>query len=190
MVTLSKIYTRTGDDGSTMLGNGERIHKTDPRVRAYGTVDELSSVIGMTHTVELPGEIGTMLTAIQNDLFDIGSDLCTPISEAEQAGKETRKNRVPEQSEKKLEDMIDLLQKDLKPLQSFVLPGGSPASAWLHMARTVCRRAELEALKLSEVAATNAATIVYLNRLSDLFFVMARWANRENGEILWVPGGK
>lgn len=189
MVTLNRIYTRTGDDGSTMLGDGSRVPKTSLRVRAYGTVDELNSVLGLARATGVDPKLEPMFLHIQNDLFDVGSDLCTPISEAETDGKETRKNRIPADSAKRLEAMIDELQKDLKPLKSFVLSGGSVAGSWLHLGRTVCRRAEIETLALSEEETINSATIIYLNRLSDLLFVMARWANRDAGEVLWIPGG-
>lgn len=189
MVTLNRIYTRTGDDGSTMLGDGSRVPKTSARVQAYGTVDELNSVLGLARATGVDPKLEPMFLHIQNDLFDVGSDLCTPISDAEIAGEETRKNRIPADSPERLEAMIDELQKDLKPLKSFVLSGGSVAGSWLHLARTVCRRAEIETLKLSEAETINPATIVYLNRLSDLLFVMARWANKDSGEVLWIPGG-
>jgi cob(I)alamin adenosyltransferase len=188
VVTLNRIYTRSGDDGSTMLGDGSRTQKTDARVRAFGTVDELNSVIGLIATVELEEVLKAMLSQIQNDLFDLGSDLCTPFSKAEADGQEKRANRLRETGASRLEAMIDELQNDLEPLKSFVLPGGSAAGAWLHLARTVCRRAELEALGLREKSAVNPASLVYLNRLSDLLFVMARWANRGCGEVLWSPG--
>ena len=190
MVTLNRIYTRTGDDGSTMLGDGSRVPKTDPRVRAYGTVDELNSVLGLARASGLDPKLEPMFLHIQNDLFDVGSDLCTPMSDDEIAGKERRKNRIPDDSAQRLEDMIDELQKDLQPLKSFVLAGGSVAGSWLHLGRTVCRRAEIETLELSQFTAINKATLVYLNRLSDLLFVMARWSNRNSGEVLWVPGGE
>lgn len=190
MVTLNRIYTRTGDDGSTMLGDGSRVPKTDPRVRAYGTVDELNSVLGLARASGLDPKLEPMFLHIQNDLFDVGSDLCTPMSDDEIAGKERRKNRIPDDSAQRLEDMIDELQKDLQPLKSFVLAGGSVAGSWLHLGRTVCRRAEIETLELSQSTAINKATLVYLNRLSDLLFVMARWSNRNSGEVLWVPGGE
>ena len=189
MVTLNRIYTRTGDDGSTMLGDGSRTPKTDARVRAYGTVDELNSVLGLARSSGLDPKLEAMFLHIQNDLFDVGSDLCTPMSEEEKVGREQRKNRLPADSAKRLEDMIDELQKDLEPLKSFVLPGGTVSGSWLHLGRTVCRRAEIQTIELSQSQPTNPATLIYLNRLSDLLFVMARWANKDTGEVLWIPGG-
>lgn len=188
MVTLNRIYTKTGDDGSTMLGDGSRAPKTDPRVRAYGTVDELNAILGLALQCPSPAKISAILRQLQNELFDLGSDLCTPLGPAEQEGRETRKNRVPAARTAQLERWIDELQEDLKPLQSFVLPGGSPSNAWLHLARTVARRAEIEVLELRKSSAINPSAIIYLNRLSDLFFVMARWVSREAGEVLWKPG--
>lgn len=189
MVSLNKIYTRTGDKGTTMLGDGSRVPKTHLRVRGYGVVDELNASLGLAIAQgQLPEPVLGMVTTIQNELFDLGSDLCTPHSKAELAGQEKRGNRLKDARHKDLEARIDQLQEDLQPLTSFVLPGGSPAGSWLHLARTVCRRAELEVLALSEAETINQACLVYLNRLSDLLFVMARWCNREQGETLWVPG--
>lgn len=184
MVILSKIYTKTGDDGTTSLGDGSRTSKIDQRVRAYGSVDELNSILGLALSSDLATRLREMLTIVQNDLFDLGSDLCTPI----RTEKDTRANSFSDTRTAELESFIDELQTNLEPLKSFVLPGGTRAASWLHMARTVCRRAELEVLDLSTQQAVNSATTIYLNRLSDLFFVMARWANREHGEVLWVPG--
>lgn len=190
MVILNRIYTRTGDDGETMLGDGSRAPKTDPRVRAYGTVDELNAILGLALQHPSPAKISAILGQLQNELFDLGSDLCTPLSPAELEGREARKNRVPASRVARLEGWIDELQEDLKPLQSFVLPGGTPINAWLHLARTVARRAELEVLELRKSSPINPAALIYLNRLSDLFFVMARWVSREAGEVLWQPGAE
>lgn len=185
MVRLNRIYTRTGDDGSTGLGDGTRLPKDHLRIEAYGTVDELSSVIGMA-VADGSGEFDERLKAIQNDLFDVGSDLCVPGSGSEgqrlDAGYVTR-----------LEGWIDELNERLEPLKSFVLPGGTAASARLHLGRTVCRRAERICVALcaqpEEANQVNPIVVQYLNRLSDLFFVMARVANDDGkGDVLWQPG--
>ena len=189
MVSLNQIYTRTGDDGTTMLGDCSRVPKTDARVRAYGSVDELNSLLGVALLADIGEPVRAMLQAIQNELFDLGSDLCTPLSEAEIAGDERRANRVPGERHQRLEAHIDRLQEQLEPLKSFVLPGGSPAASWLHLARTVARRAELETLELGGQAPVNPDVAIYLNRLSDLLFVMARWCNLGGSEVLWQPGG-
>ena len=144
MVTLNRIYTRTGDDGTTMLGDGSRVKKTDIRVRAYGTVDELNALLGLARSAGLEDRYDAMLARIQNDLFDLGSDLCTPRSDKEARGEETRGNRFPGSRATRLEAEIDTLQRDLEPLKSFILPGGVRGGAWLHLARTVARRAELD----------------------------------------------
>lgn len=184
MVYLSRIYTKTGDDGTTGLGDGSRVSKTDPRVAAYGSVDELNSVLGLLLT--LPQAEGELLTLVQNDLFDVGADLCVPPSGDEKL--EARLRVQPAQT-KRLEDAIDRLNADLAPLTSFVLPGGSPAAAWCHLARTVCRRAERDVIALHQSgAAVNAEVVAYLNRLSDLLFVLARAYNKGRGDVLWRPG--
>lgn len=189
MVRLNKIYTRTGDKGTTMLGNGERRPKHDLRVDAYGTVDETNSAIGVARleTDKWP-ELDRMLSTIQNDLFDLGADLSTPDT-----GKKLSYEplRILQSQVDKLEQNIDLLNKDLEPLKSFVLPGGSAASAHLHMARTLARRSErlITALAEHEDEPVSAACIKYMNRLSDLLFVAARWTNdKGTSDILWVPG--
>jgi len=189
MVHLDRIYTRGGDRGMTSLGDGTRVPKTDPRIVAYGTVDELNAVLGVV--VRQPG-LGTtakrQLRDIQNDLFDVGADLCVPRPSEEAAG---ARLRVAESQVARLERAIDAYTAALKPLQSFVLPGGSAAAAWLHMGRVVCRRAEQQVAALLERApgSTGDQVLVYLNRLSDLLFVMARWANdRGRGDVLWIPG--
>jgi len=183
MVKLNKIYTRTGDKGDTGLVGGERRVKYDLRVDAYGTVDEANSVIGLArlHTI---GEPDAMLKRIQHDLFDLGADLATPY------GKGMDKAlRIIEPQVKRLENEIDRLNANLAPLASFVLPGGTAAASYLHLARTVVRRAERIACALASAEKTNPIAIQYLNRLSDFLFVLARVAN-ENGskDVLWEPG--
>lgn len=187
---LTKIYTRSGDDGRTMLGSGARVPKEDLRVEAYGTVDETNAFVGcavLACTGSHP-ELAEPLRSIQHDLFDVGADLCTPIAPEEESG--TKLRILPEQTTA-LEALIDDHNAGLSPLTSFVLPGGSPAACTLHTARTVCRRAErlVSALVAADPDATNAEALRYLNRLSDLLFVLARVAN-ENGDadVLWQPG--
>jgi cob(I)alamin adenosyltransferase len=188
MVRLNKIYTRTGDAGDTGLGSGERRVKYDARVAAYGEVDELNAVIGLArlHTrdpVALARIEGT-LARVQNDLFDLGADLCVPPAEGETGGLRV----TPAQTEA-LEHAIDDLNAELQPLRSFVLPGGSPASAALHQARTVCRRAERAIVLLAAKESVGASVLAYVNRLSDYLFVAARYANdRGASDVLWVPG--
>ena len=188
MVKLNKIYTKTGDDGTTGLVRGPRRSKADLRVDAFGTVDEANSCIGLArlHTVSMP-KLDRVLSRIQNDLFDLGSDLATPGADAE--GSEPSLRILPAQAEW-LEQQIDASNEALQPLSSFVLPGGSPLAASLHLARTVTRRAERLVVELTEREPdTNRAVAIYLNRLSDLLFVLARVANA-NGEsdVLWTPG--
>ena len=188
MVYLSRIYTRTGDDGSTSLGDGSRVPKDHPRVVAYGTVDELNSVLGLLLAYHPNVGETELLRSIQNDLFDVGADLCVPPS-AEETGNQRLRVR-PDQGQR-LEAAIDRLNAGLKPLTSFVLPGGLPPAAWCHLARTVCRRAEREVVTLARTASVNPEVVIYLNRLSDLLFVLARALNH-NGQDdvgLWVPGG-
>jgi cob(I)alamin adenosyltransferase len=186
MVFLSRIYTKSGDGGETGLGDGSRVPKDHVRVAAYGEVDELNSVLGLAlaNCPDCP-EAAT-LRAIQNDLFDVGADLCVPQVESEEAGEMLRV--VPTQYER-LEQAIDRLNAGLEPLRTFVLPGGGIAAAWLHLARAVCRRAERSVVSLSRTVAINPHALVYLNRLSDFLFVLARVAN-DNGrsDALWVPG--
>lgn len=190
MVFLSRIYTRTGDQGDTGLGDGSRVPKDHPRVAAYGSVDELNSVLGLLACVnglKMP-PWQAMLAGIQNDLFDLGADLCVPPQEGEEPGK---KLRVQTQQAERLERLIDQYNEGLGALRSFVLPRGSEASAWCHLARTVCRRAEREVVTLAHTEAVNPQVVVYLNRLSDLLFVLARvWNEQGKGDVLWVPGGK
>ncbi len=188
MVILNKIYTKTGDDGTTGLGNGERRAKYDLRVAAYGTVDETNAVIGMArlHCAAAFSELDAILESIQNDLFDLGADLATPETDAD-LGYEPL--RVSPTQVATLEAAIDRFNDDLEPLRSFVLPGGSPAAASLHFARTVSRRAERLMVELAERETVGRHALLYANRLSDFLFVAARWANNKGtADILWVPG--
>jgi cob(I)alamin adenosyltransferase len=186
MVKLDKIYTRGGDKGATSLGDGTRVAKHDPRVAAYGTVDECNSVIGIArlHT-KGDAEADAMLGRIQNDLFDLGADLCTPEAE----NPKWPPLRVVAAQTERLEREIDAMNEAIPPLKSFVLPGGSQAAAWLHLARTVARRAEREITALAESQPVGAEAIKYINRLSDHLFVMARRLNANGAnDVLWVPG--
>jgi len=190
MVVLNKIYTRTGDDGATALGSGERRPKYDLRIAAYGTVDEANACIGMAriHTAQSHPELDAMLGRIQNDLFDLGADLATPDT-GQDLGYEPL--RIIASQVERLEADIDAINKPIKPLRSFVLPGGSPAAAALHLARTVARRAERLMVELShkEGEKVSAEAIKYMNRVSDFLFVASRAVN-DNGDsdVLWVPG--
>lgn len=189
MVKLNKIYTRTGDDGTTALVSGPRRRKDDDRVDAYGDIDETNALIGQArlHTAALP-DLDAMLMRIQNDLFDLGADLATPDDGREP---EYEPLRILQSQVDRLEAEIDLLNADLEPLRSFVLPGGSAAAATLHVARTVSRRAERKAVKLAacEGEIVSREAIAYINRLSDFLFVAARWANEKGAaDVLWVPG--
>ena len=188
MVKLNKIYTRTGDDGSTGLVDGSRLSKNDVRVRAYGDVDETNSIIGLVRLQLENRRLDDMLSRIQNDLFDLGADLATPLPKEGEADSEYALRMVEAQS-KRLEEELDALNADLESLTSFVLPGGSPPAAYLHQARTVCRRAERVTVALSHEQPINPAALTYLNRLSDFLFVAARWCN-DQGEtdVKWVPG--
>ena len=198
MVRLNTIYTRTGDDGTTGLGNGERRQKFDPRVAAYGEVDETNSAIGLARVVTAASSdaglqaIDAMLKRIQNDLFDLGADLCTPEPRKVESRKAARAPLQILMSQVAwLEAAIDELNADLSPLRSFVLPGGAPAAAALHLARAICRRAEraIVALAAGDGEPVGAAAIAYINRLSDFLFVAARAANdRGKADVLWVPG--
>ena len=191
MVVLNKIYTKTGDDGTTALGSGERRPKNDLRIESYGTVDETNAVVGLVRlqTAAAAPEVDETLGKIQNDLFDLGADLATPDT-GEDLGYEPL--RITDDQVKALENAIDVLNKELSPLRSFVLPGGSPAAAHLHLARTVSRRAERLMVELASREAVNPAAIRYMNRLSDYFFVASRYLNDLNGkgdqDVLWVPG--
>ena len=187
MVVLNKIYTKTGDAGETALGNGARVAKHALRVTAYGTSDELNSFVGVARLVA-DGDLDAALSRIQNDLFDLGADLCRPDIEQD-ADAEYPPLRVADAQVARLEAEIDAMNADLDPLRSFILPGGSQLSAHLHVCRTVARRAERLAVELATMEAVNTAAVKYLNRLSDWFFVAARHAN--NGgkdDVLWVPG--
>ncbi|MCF6306189.1 MAG: cob(I)yrinic acid a,c-diamide adenosyltransferase [Rhodobacteraceae bacterium] len=187
MVTLNKIYTRTGDKGTTALGNGARVNKHDLRVSAYGTVDETNAFVGMAR-LHASGDMDKMLERIQNDLFDLGADLCRPDI-ANDANAEYPPLRMVATQTDRLEAEIDLMNRDIAPLKSFVLPGGGALAAALHVCRTVSRRAERLAVELSLLGDVTPAAVKYLNRLSDWFFVAARAANN-NGldDVLWVPG--
>ena len=187
MVYLNRIYTKTGDGGETGLGDGTRVPKTHPRIVAYGGTDELNSVIGVAlATAAIPDEVRDWLNQIQNDLFDLGADLCVPESDEPP---EHVPLRVSNDQVCNLEAWIDIANDKLEPLTSFVLPGGSPASAHLHHARTVCRRVEIAVIELGASATVNSQVAVYLNRLSDLLFVLARVCNANSADdVLWVPG--
>jgi cob(I)alamin adenosyltransferase len=188
-VHLTRIYTKTGDDGSTALGDFSRVRKTDVRLAAYADTDEGNAAIGVAVTVGgLTDAVLGPLRQIQNDLFDVGADLCNPIT-AEPAYPPLR---VTESYVTRLEGWCDEFNADLPALSSFILPGGTPGAAYLHVARTVIRRAERSVWALLEADPdrTNPLTATYLNRLSDLLFILARHANRENGDVLWVPGGE
>ncbi len=188
MVTLNRIYTRAGDAGRTRLATGETVSKTDIRVEAYGAVDETNACLGLArlHTAGDPA-FDALLGRIQNELFDLGADLATPPRPGEAEGAALR---ILDSQVQRLEQEIDLLNESLPPLTSFVLPGGTPAAAALHLARTICRRAEREAVRLAESGApVSAAALRYLNRLSDLLFVAARHANDlGTAEVLWKAG--
>jgi cob(I)alamin adenosyltransferase len=189
MVRLNKIYTKTGDDGTTGLGNGERVRKDNVRVAAYGTVDETNSVIGVArlHTGGLT-DIDAMLARIQNDLFDLGADLCVP-DRGEKLSYEPL--RITKAQVDRIESEIDTLNANLNPLKSFILPGGSAAAAHLHVARTVSRRAERHMVELAAIAVepVSDACLHYVNRLSDFLFVAARACNDQGrADVLWVPG--
>jgi cob(I)alamin adenosyltransferase len=190
MVVLNRIYTRTGDAGETALGSGERLSKANIRIAAYGTVDETNATIGIVrlHTKDL-GKLDAMLARIQNELFDLGADLCVPDRGQKMEFEPLR--ILPKQYER-LETEIDDLNSELSPLRSFVLPGGHAAAAHLHLARTICRRAErlIVELKSHDGEHVSEGAIAYINRLSDFFFVASRWVNFKaaDGDILWVPG--
>jgi cob(I)alamin adenosyltransferase len=181
VVVLSRIYTRGGDLGTTSLGDGSRVPKHAVRVSAYGTVDEANATIGLAR-LHCPAEADVLLARIQNDLFDLGADLCRP-------GDDPGGLRVLESQVTRLEQEIDGMNESLSSLTSFVLPGGTPAAAYLHLARTVTRRAERLVTELAEAEVVNPPVVRYLNRLSDHLFVLARWLNaQDQGDVLWVPG--
>jgi cob(I)alamin adenosyltransferase len=185
MVTLNRIYTRTGDKGRTRLASGAPVSKADQRVEAYGAVDETNACLGLVRAHTGDDEVlDRMLARIQNELFDLGADLATP-------GDKPGALRIVQGQVERLEQEIDTLNADLAPLGSFVLPGGSPAAAALHLARTVCRRAEREVVRLAAIPGERVEepALRYLNRLSDLLFVASRWANgKGQGDVLWTPG--
>jgi cob(I)alamin adenosyltransferase len=187
MVKLTKIYTRGGDKGETSLGDGSRIKKHALRVAAYGTFDEANAAVGMArlHTKDTP-DTDAMLARIQNDLFDLGADLCTPLGDNEDP---TKVLRIIQPQVDRLEHEIDAMNATLAPLMSFTLPGGSPAAAALHLARTIVRRGEREVTLLMETEAVNPQALKYANRLSDHLFVLSRHVNAsQGGDVLWVPG--
>ena len=191
MVVLNKIYTRTGDDGTTSLGSGERRKKYDLRVAAYGTLDEANSAIGIArlHTGDDP-VLDAMLLRIQNDIFDVEADLCI-LDDTKGKGPGGAKLNVTEKQVQWIEQQIDMLNDDLSPLRSFILPGGAPAAAYLHLARTMCRRAERLMIELRDQPgeAVTSEAIQYVNRLSDFLFVAGRHANaRGEKDVLWQPG--
>ena len=187
MVVLSKIYTKTGDAGETALGNGARVAKHSMRVNAYGTVDETNATVGMARQ-HSAGDIDAALARIQNDLFDLGADLCRPDMERDhEAGYAPL--RILERQVLRLEAEIDVMNARLQPLRSFILPGGSALAAHLHVCRTVSRRAERLTVELATMEAINTEAVKYLNRLSDWFFVAGRIANNDGkDDVLWVPG--
>jgi cob(I)alamin adenosyltransferase len=184
MVVLNRIYTKTGDKGETALGDGTRLPKNALRITAFGTVDEANAAIGLAR-LHTTGELDAMLARIQNDLFDLGADLCVP----ETAKRAEGRLRIADAQVERLEHEIDAMNAELKPLNSFVLPGGSPAAAHLHLARTIVRRAERLIVELAQSETLNPAAIKYANRLSDHLFVASRFANDKGAkDVLWVPG--
>ena len=186
MVYLSRIYTKTGDDRTTGLGDGTRVPKDHPRVAAYGSVDELNSVLGLLLASAPDQPESALIAAVQNDLFDVGADLCVPAAEGEKPGACLR---VTAEHSARLERAIDRLNEALTPLKSFVLPGGAVSASWCHLARTVCRRAERDVITLSRQEVVNPQAVIYLNRLSDLLFVLARvYNNQGRDDRLWKPG--
>ena len=194
MVVLNKIYTRTGDDGTTALGTGERIPKHAPRIWAYGTVDETNAAIGIARTyLDASSGLNEGLGRIQNDMFDLGADLCVPDRGAPPvwAGPDYQPLRITATQVARLEQEIDAMNATLAPLRSFILPGGSAAAAALHLARTICRRAERHMAELAGLPdePVSPTALRYINRLSDYLFVASRFANAQgNGDVLWVPG--
>ena len=189
MVVLNRIYTRKGDAGETALGSGERVSKASPRIAAYGTVDETNAAVGVARLHTAAPKLDAMLARIQNELFDLGADLCVPDRGQKLDYEPLR--ILPKQYER-LEQEIDELNVELAPLRSFVLPAGHPAAAQLHICRTVCRRAERLIVELAGLdnEPVSEGAIAYINRLSDFFFVASRWVNAKHGsgDVLWVPG--
>ena len=193
MVVLNRIYTRTGDAGTTALGTGERVPKHASRIAAYGTVDETNAAIGVarTHMAATHPGVDAMLGRIQNDLFDLGADLCAPERDSAAGAPERERLRVSQAQTARLESEIDAMNAELTPLRSFVLPGGSAAAAALHVARTVCRRAERSVVELAHIPGEHVSphALTYINRLSDLLFVASRYVNElGRNDVLWVPG--
>jgi cob(I)alamin adenosyltransferase len=189
MVNLTRIYTRTGDGGETRLGDMSVTTKNDLRLHAYADVDEANAAIGVALSVgALPDDVASVLTTVQNDLFDVGADLCTPVV----AEPEYPPLRIEQAYVDRLEAWCDHYNEDLPSLRSFILNGGTPAAAHLHVARTVVRRAERAgwAAHAEHAESMNVLALTYLNRLSDLLFILARYANRERGDVLWKPGGE
>lgn len=187
MVRLNRIYTRTGDGGETALGDGARVSKTHLRVEAYGTVDEVNATLGLAR-LDAEGETDAAIERIQNDLFDLGADLCVPDLEGDATAQHPRLRMTASQTAR-LEAEIDVMNAVLEPLRSFVLPGGSRLAAHLHLCRTVCRRAERLVVGLAAKEPVNAEAVRFLNRLSDWFFVASRAANDGGrADVLWVPG--
>ncbi|MGQ0740678.1 MAG: cob(I)yrinic acid a,c-diamide adenosyltransferase [Alphaproteobacteria bacterium] len=186
MVVLTRIYTKGGDKGETSLGDGTRVAKSSPRIAAIGAVDEANAAVGLAR-LHTKGDADAMLARIQNDLFDLGADLCLPEGSKREASKGAL--RISESQVERLEREIDAMNAELSPLASFVLPGGTPASAHLHMARTIVRRAERLMVELGETEKIGAGALKYANRLSDHLFVLARHINGKGaGDVLWMPG--
>jgi len=188
MVNLTRIYTRTGDSGTTRLGDFSETSKTDTRLAAYADVDETNATIGVVLTTDVEDDVRRVLVHVQNDLFDVGADLCTPVV----LDPEHPPLRIEQDYVDRLEGWCDQYNEDLPKLRSFILNGGTPTAAHLHLARTVCRRAERAAWAAwaDYADSMNPLAITYLNRLSDLLFILARHANRAQGDVLWVPGGE
>jgi cob(I)alamin adenosyltransferase len=188
MVNLTRIYTRTGDGGTTRLGDMSETSKNDPRLHAYADVDEANAQLGVALACDLEESVRAVLIHVQNDLFDVGADFCTPVV----ADPEFPPLRITQDYVDRLEGWCDEFNADLPSLRSFILSGGTPAAAQLHVARTVVRRAERSAWAAYDVygEGMNKPAILYLNRLSDLVFILARYVNREQGDVLWVPGGE
>ena len=187
MVVISNVYTKTGDQGTTSLGDGSRTSKNDARLEAFSTVDEANSSIGVALSMDIDADVKEVLLRIQNDMFDVGADLCTPVVD----NPKYVPLRITEEQVTYLENLIDKYNEPLSTLRTFVLPSGTPLAAQLHVARTVTRRAERQTWNAIHAfgEGVNIVTAKYLNRLSDLLFVLSRHANREVGDVLWVPGG-
>ena len=186
MVVISSVYTKTGDAGTTALGDGSRTSKNDARLEAFSTVDEANSSIGVALSMDIDADVKEVLLRIQNDMFDVGADLCTPVID----DPKYPPLRVTEEQVTRLENLIDKYNEPLSTLRTFVLPSGTPLAAQLHVARTVVRRAERQTWNAIHAfgEGVNITTAKYLNRLSDLLFVLSRHANREIGDVLWIPG--